>query len=156
MASSVCSSTQNPPRKLAKINYIDLSSNETSPIHSKVNPNTTIDTTLALTMPPPTSNQTTPMVEPLATLLAPRALTFFTPLNTPIEPHLYMSSTNDAPPRTSNLFPHYVLQNLHQTLPQTTLQESIFRPINLSSNRTNAQPDPFIERKNIQQELNNL
>ncbi|GJS44500.1 hypothetical protein Tco_0569543 [Tanacetum coccineum] len=126
MASSACSSTQNPPRKLAKIDYIDLSSNETSPNHSQLNPNTTIHTTLALTMPPPTSNQTTPMVEPLTTLLAPRALTFSTPPNTPIEPHPYLSSTNDAPPRSSNPFPQYVLQNLPQTLPQTTLQEPIF------------------------------
>nr|GEV27163.1 cytochrome P450 [Tanacetum cinerariifolium] len=108
MASSACSSTKNPLRKLAKIDYIDLSSNKTSPIHPQLNPNTTIDTTLALTMPPPTSNQTTPMVEPLATSLPPRALTFSTPPNTPIEPHPYLSSTNDAPPRTSNPFPLYI------------------------------------------------
>ncbi|GJV17559.1 hypothetical protein Tco_1362882 [Tanacetum coccineum] len=126
MASSAYSSTQNPPRKLSKIDYIDLSSNETSPNHSQLNPNTTIDTTLALTMPPPTSNQTTPMVEPLTTPLAPRAFTFSTPPNTRIELHPYFSSTNDAPSRTSNPFPQYVLQNLPQTLPQTTLQEPIF------------------------------
>ncbi|GJS69306.1 hypothetical protein Tco_0702147 [Tanacetum coccineum] len=103
MASSACSSTQNPPRKVAKIDYINLSSNETSPNHSQLNPNTTIDTTLALIMPPPTSNQA-PKVEPFATPLAPRALTFSTPPNTPIEPHPYLSSTNDAPPRTTNPF----------------------------------------------------
>ncbi|GKA26103.1 hypothetical protein Tco_0712212 [Tanacetum coccineum] len=125
MASSACSSTQNPPRKLAKIDYIDLSSNETLPNHSQLNPNTTIDTTLALSMPPQTSNQTTPKVKPLETPLAPRALTFSTPPNTPIEPHPYLSST-DAPPRTSNPVPQYVLQNLPQTLPQTTLQEPTF------------------------------
>ncbi|GJR04145.1 hypothetical protein Tco_0527129 [Tanacetum coccineum] len=105
MATSAGSSFQNPLRKLAKIDYIDLSSNETSPNHSQLNPITTIDTTLALIMPPQTSNQTTPMVEPSATPLAPRALTFSTPPNTLIEPHPYLSSTNDAPPRTSNLFP---------------------------------------------------
>ncbi|GJT37701.1 hypothetical protein Tco_0937566 [Tanacetum coccineum] len=115
MASSACSSTQNPPRKLVKIDYIDLSSNETSPQPSQLNPNTTIDTTLALTMPPLTSNQTNPVVEPLATPLAPRALIFSTPPNTPIEPHPFLSSTNDAPLRTTNPFPRSIFR------PTTTL-----------------------------------
>ncbi|GJW69182.1 hypothetical protein Tco_0123606 [Tanacetum coccineum] len=105
MASSACSSTQNPPRKLAKSEYIDLTSNETSPQPSQLNPIVTIDTTLALTIRPLTSNQATPTVEPFTSPLAPRALIFSTPLNTPKEPHPYLSSTNNAQPRLTNPFP---------------------------------------------------
>ncbi|GJS42070.1 hypothetical protein Tco_0567113 [Tanacetum coccineum] len=67
MASSACSSTQNPPKKAPKeVTYIDLTSNEASPQQHHA----TIDTTLALTIPPPMPN----MVEPFASPLAPRAL----------------------------------------------------------------------------------
>ncbi|GJT77864.1 hypothetical protein Tco_1044589 [Tanacetum coccineum] len=66
MASSTCSSTQNPPKKAPKVTYIDLTSNEASPQQHHA----TIDTTLALIIPPPIPN----MVEPFATPLAPRAL----------------------------------------------------------------------------------
>ncbi|GJR79408.1 hypothetical protein Tco_0150193 [Tanacetum coccineum] len=152
MASSACSSTQNPPRKLVKIDYIDLSSNETSPQPSQLNLNTTIDTTLALTIPPLTSNQTNPMVEPFATPLAPRSLVFSTPPNTPIEPHPFLFSTNDAPPRTTNPFPHSIFQDLPQTLQQTTPLEPTLPYLNTTT-RTNTQPK---EKERIQQEINNL
>ncbi|GJV85852.1 hypothetical protein Tco_1525750 [Tanacetum coccineum] len=148
MASSACSSTQNPPRKLAKIDYIDLTSNETSPQPSQLNPIVTIDTTLALTIPPLTSNQATPMVEPFTSPLAPRALIFSTPPNTPIEPHPYLSSTNDAPPRSTNPFPQSIVQNLPQTLQQNSPIEPTLPSPNL--------PNPSMERENIEQEIQNL
>ncbi|GJS26047.1 hypothetical protein Tco_0486667 [Tanacetum coccineum] len=91
MASSACSSTQNPPKKAPKeVTYIDLTSNEASSQQHYA----TIDTTLALTIPPPMPN----MVEPFASPLAPRALVFTTPPNTPNDPHPFLSSLNDAPP----------------------------------------------------------
>ncbi|GJZ10478.1 hypothetical protein Tco_0545237 [Tanacetum coccineum] len=148
MASSACSSTQNPPRKLAKIDYIDLTSNETSPQPSQLNPIVTIDTTLALTIPPLTSNQATPMVEPFTSPLAPRALIFSTPPNTPIEPHPYLSSINDAPPRSTNPFPQSIVQNLPQTLQQNSPIEPTLPSPNL--------PNPSMERENIEQEIQNL
>ncbi|GKG47347.1 hypothetical protein Tco_0506832, partial [Tanacetum coccineum] len=52
MASSACSSTQNPPKKASKVTYIDLTSNEASPQPHHA----TIDTTLALIIPPPIPN----------------------------------------------------------------------------------------------------
>ncbi|GJW08856.1 hypothetical protein Tco_1571279 [Tanacetum coccineum] len=142
MASRACSSTQNPPRKLAKIDYIDLTSNETSTQPSQLNPIITIDTTLALTIPPLTSNQATPVVEPFTSPLAPRALIFSTPPNTPIEPHPYLSYTNDAPPRSTNLFPQSIVQNLSQILQSTLPSPNL--------------PNPFRERENIEQEIQNL
>ncbi|GJW81764.1 hypothetical protein Tco_0145739 [Tanacetum coccineum] len=148
MASSACSSTQNPPRKLAKIDYIDLTSNETSPQPSQLNPIVTIDTTLALTIPPLTSNQATPMVEPFTSPLAPRALIFSTPPNTPIEPHPYLSSTNNAPPRSTNPFPQSIVQDLPQTLQQNSLIEATLPSHNL--------PNPSMERENIEQEIRNF
>ncbi|GJU29298.1 putative ribonuclease H-like domain-containing protein [Tanacetum coccineum] len=67
MASSTCSSTQNLPKKAPKeVTYIDLTSNEASPQQQYA----TIDTTLALAIPPPMLN----MVEPFASPLAPRAI----------------------------------------------------------------------------------
>ncbi|GJX70905.1 hypothetical protein Tco_0308076 [Tanacetum coccineum] len=90
MASSACSSTQNPPKNASKVTYIDLTSNEAYPQPHHA----TIDTTLALIIPPPIPN----MVEPFASPLGTRALVFTTPLNTPNNPHPFLSSLNDAPP----------------------------------------------------------
>ncbi|GKA12300.1 hypothetical protein Tco_0691846 [Tanacetum coccineum] len=170
MALSANSSTQNPPRKLPRTNYIDISSNETSPIqdHSTnnsqslnpitTNPSTTLDTTLALTIPPPTSIQTTPTLEPLMSPLAPRALTFSTPPNSPLEPHPYLSSLNEIPPKSSNPLSQVISQGLSQTLPQPILMDfkPTFPPINLSRSRLSAQPEPSMTRDQIQQELNQL
>ncbi|GJR25803.1 hypothetical protein Tco_1102035 [Tanacetum coccineum] len=91
MASSVCSSTQNPPKKAPReVTYIDYTSNEAS----RKQHHATIDTTLALTISPPMPN----MVEPFASPLAPIALVFTTPLNTPNDPHPFLSSLINVPP----------------------------------------------------------
>nr|GEX49212.1 hypothetical protein [Tanacetum cinerariifolium] len=122
------------------------------------NPSTTFDTTLALTISPPTSIQTTPTLEPLMSPLAPRALTFSTLSNSPLEPHTYLSSLNEIPPRSSNPLPQVISQGLSQTLPQPTLMdiEPTFPPINLSRSRLSAQPNPSMTKEQIQQELNQL
>ncbi|GJV22200.1 hypothetical protein Tco_1371220 [Tanacetum coccineum] len=79
---------------------------------------TTLDTTLALSIPPQSIVQTTPKLEAFTTPLAPRALTFSNQPKTPLEPHPYLPSTNELPPRPINpLLQH----TLSQTLPQTTL-----------------------------------
>ncbi|GJY95078.1 hypothetical protein Tco_0904802 [Tanacetum coccineum] len=90
MASSACSFTQNPPKKASKVTYIDLTFNEASPQSHHA----TIDTTFALTIPPPIPN----MVEPFASPLGPITLVFTTPPNTPNDTHPFLSSLNDAPP----------------------------------------------------------
>ncbi|GJT25902.1 retrotransposon protein, putative, ty1-copia subclass [Tanacetum coccineum] len=92
------------------------------------------------------------------TPLAPRALTFYTPPSSPLEPHPYLSSLNEIPPRTTNLLPQVISQGLSQTLPQPSLMdfEPTFPPINLSRSRLSAQPEPTITRNQIQQELNQL
>ncbi|GKC28839.1 hypothetical protein Tco_1036133 [Tanacetum coccineum] len=163
MALSVNSSTQNPLRKIPRTNYIDISSNETSPIQDHSTPittnlSTTLDTTFALTIPPPTSIQATPTLEPLVSPLAPRALTFSTLPNSPLEPHPYLSSLNEIPPRSSNPLPQVISQGLSQTLPQPTLIDfkPTFSPINLSRSRLCAQLEPPMTRDKIQQELNQL
>ncbi|GJU60067.1 hypothetical protein Tco_1237833 [Tanacetum coccineum] len=157
MASSANSSTD----------FIDISSNESSPIqnhtfqplntiHTTIT--TTLDTILALTIPPPTSIQTTLTLEPLMTPLAPRALTFSTPPSSPLEPHPYLSSLNEIPPRTTNPLPQVISQGLSQTLPQPSPMdfEPSFPPINLSRSRLSAQPEPSMTRDQIHQELNQL
>ncbi|GJY91646.1 hypothetical protein Tco_0507428 [Tanacetum coccineum] len=93
---------------------------------------TTLDTTLALSIPPQSIIQTTPKLEPFTTPLAPRALTFSNQPRTPLEPHPYLPSTNEIPPRPINPLPQHTLP---QTLPQTTL---------------------LTEKERIQQEINNL
>ncbi|GJS62114.1 hypothetical protein Tco_0656898 [Tanacetum coccineum] len=152
---------------MPRTNFIDISSNESSPIQNHLSNTsqpinttltTTLDTTLALTTPPPTSIQTTLTLEPLMTPLAPRALTFSTPPSSPLEPHPYLSSLNEIPPRTTNPLPQVISQGLSQTLPQPSLMD--FEPtlpfINLSRSRLSAQPEPSITRNQIQQELNQL
>ncbi|GJU80052.1 hypothetical protein Tco_1282417 [Tanacetum coccineum] len=148
MASSACSSTQNPPKKAPKVTYIDLTSNEDSPQQH----NTTIDTTLALTIPPPIPN----MVEPFASPLAPRALVFTTPPNTPNDPHPFLSSSNDAPPRPTNPLPHSLTQNLSQPSQNEAPVKPTIQSLNPNSHQTNAPPNLSVEREFIQQEIHNL
>ncbi|GKB02340.1 hypothetical protein Tco_0830429 [Tanacetum coccineum] len=157
MASSDNSSTQNPPRKLPRTDYINISSNETSPIHNhfintsqSINlTNTTINTTLALTIPSPTTIQTIPTQETMISPLAPRALVFSTPPSSPLEPHPYLTSLNDLPLRNSNPLSQTLSQGLSQTLPLPTPMdfEPSFSPINLSRSRLSAQPKPFLCRE---------
>ncbi|GKB86133.1 hypothetical protein Tco_0958405 [Tanacetum coccineum] len=61
---------------------------ESSPIQNHPI-NTTLDTTLALSIPPSTLGQTNPTQGNIVSPLAPRALVFSTPPNSPIEPHPY-------------------------------------------------------------------
>ncbi|GJU45715.1 hypothetical protein Tco_1202981 [Tanacetum coccineum] len=111
MASSANSSTQNPLRKLPRTDFIDLSSNESSPIQNHPI-NTNLDTTLALTIPPPTINHTISSQGTNVSPLAPRALVFTTPLSSPLEPHPYLTSLDDLPPRNSNPPPPSLSQRL--------------------------------------------
>ncbi|GJU46170.1 hypothetical protein Tco_1203436 [Tanacetum coccineum] len=104
MASSACSSTQNPPKKAPKVTYIDLTSNEDSPqqLH------TTIDTTLALTIPPPIPN----MVEPFASPLVSRAL----PVLSDNKPVPFMDSTGKHWPRQKYPNTSLILINTNSSL----------------------------------------
>ncbi|GJT30750.1 hypothetical protein Tco_0911025 [Tanacetum coccineum] len=143
MASSANSSTQNPPSKIPRTDYIDISSDEISPIqnHSTnttqplLPPNITLDTTLALSIPPPSTNQTPPTQEAMVSPLALRVLVFSTPPCSPLDPHPYLSSIHDLPPRSSNPLPQTLSQGLTQTLllPTPMDFEPSFRPINFSS-----------------------
>ncbi|GJY29646.1 hypothetical protein Tco_0405413 [Tanacetum coccineum] len=167
MASSANSSTQNPPRKLPRTDYIDISSNETSPIQNHLtntsqslnsittNQTTTLDTTIALTILPPTSNQTPPTQEAMVSPLAPRALVFSTLPSSPLDLHPYLSSLNELPPRSSNPLPQTLSQGLSQTLPQPTFMdfEPSFPYINLSRSRLSAQPEPFLSREQVLHQL---
>ncbi|GJR37568.1 hypothetical protein Tco_1213252 [Tanacetum coccineum] len=76
------------------------------------------------------------MVSPLA----PRALTFSTPPSSPLEPHPYLSSLNELPPRSSNPLPQTLSQGLSQMLLQPTFMDfkPSFPPINLSRSRLKA------------------
>nr|GEU78076.1 UBN2 domain-containing protein [Tanacetum cinerariifolium] len=136
---------------MPRTNFIDISSNESSPIQNHItnafqplnnnNNNTTfatsLDTSLALTFSPSTTIKTTLTLEPLTSSLAHRALSFSTSPSLPLEPHLYLSSLNEIPPRTKNLFPQVIFQGFSQTLPQPSPIdfEPSFPPINLSRNR---------------------
>ncbi|GJX54782.1 hypothetical protein Tco_0283151, partial [Tanacetum coccineum] len=116
MASSASSSTKNPPRKLGRTNVIGISSNESLPIQKNNPIPTTLNTTLALSIKPPMISQT-PTTQPIEILpLAPRALVF----STPIEPHTYLNSLDELPPRSSNPPPPPPTQGINQTLPQHT------------------------------------
>ncbi|GKA74256.1 hypothetical protein Tco_0780558 [Tanacetum coccineum] len=101
MASSANSSIQNPPRKMHRTDFIDISSNESSPIQNHPI-NTTLDTTLVLSILPSNLGQTNPTQENIVSSLAPRALAFSTSPNSPIESHPYLVSLDDLPPRSSN------------------------------------------------------
>ncbi|GJZ70478.1 hypothetical protein Tco_0634028 [Tanacetum coccineum] len=157
MASNASSSTKTPPRKLDRTNVIDISSNESSPIQENNPIPTTLNTTHALSITPPIISQT-PLNQPIeASPLAPRALVLSTPPSSPIEPHPYLNSLEDLPPRSSNPPPN---QDVNQTLPLPTLMdfEPFFPPINLSrrGNRVSAQPEPFMSWDQVLQELRQL
>ncbi|GKF36089.1 hypothetical protein Tco_0112847 [Tanacetum coccineum] len=161
-------------KKMPQTDFIDISSNESPPIQNHLtntsqplnttnttfftSPTTTLDTTLSLIIPPTTSIQTTPTLEQLTSPLAPRALTFSTPPSSPLEPHPYLSSLNEIPPKSSNPLSQVISQGLSQTLPQPILMDfkPTFPPINLSRSRLSAQPEPSMTRDQIQQELNQL
>nr|GEW48054.1 hypothetical protein [Tanacetum cinerariifolium] len=157
MASSANSFTQHPPRKLPRIDFIDLSSNESSPIQNHPI-NTTLDTGLSITIPPPTVYQTVPSQGTNVSPLAPRALVFSTPPSSPLEPHSYLTSLDDLPPRNSNPPPPSLSQGLSQTLPLPTPMdvEPSFPPNNLSRSRMCAQPKPFLSINQVMKQLRQL
>ncbi|GJU27604.1 hypothetical protein Tco_1166225 [Tanacetum coccineum] len=160
MTSSASSSTKNPPRKMARNNVIDISSNESSPIQENNLIPATLNTTLALSITPPIISQTSPNQLIEASPLAPQALVFSTPPSSLIEPHHYLNSLKDLPPRSSNPPPPPPTQGINQTLPQhTTIDfKPFFPPINLSrkGNRISAQPEPFMSRDQVFQEFGRL
>ncbi|GKA21866.1 hypothetical protein Tco_0707828 [Tanacetum coccineum] len=92
------------------------------------------------------------------TPLAPRALTFFTPPSSPLEPHPCLASSNEIPPRTTNPLPQVISQGLSQTLPRPSPInfEPTFPPINLYRSRLSARPEPSMTRDQIHQELSQL
>nr|GEX19976.1 hypothetical protein [Tanacetum cinerariifolium] len=92
------------------------------------------------------------MVSPLS----PRVLVFSTHPSSPLDPHLYLSSIHDLPPRNSNPLPQTLPQGLSQTLPLPTPMDfkPSFRPINLSSARISAQPEPFLSKEQVLHQLN--
>ncbi|GJS12729.1 hypothetical protein Tco_0407201 [Tanacetum coccineum] len=106
MASSASSSTKNPPRKLARTNVINISSNEPSSIQQ----NNPISTTLALTITPSMASQTPPTQSIEISPLAPIARVFSTPSSSPIEPHPYLTSMEDLPHRSSIYHLHHLLK----------------------------------------------
>ncbi|GJT94694.1 hypothetical protein Tco_1090212 [Tanacetum coccineum] len=152
------SSTQNPPRKAPRTDFIDLSSNESSSIQN-IPLSTTLDTTLALTIPPPTISQTIPSQGTNISPLVPRAIVFSTPPSSPLEPHPYLTTLDDLPPRNSNPPPPSLSQGhsqgLSQTLPIPIPMdfEASFPPINLSRTRMCAQPKPFLSKNQVMQQL---
>nr|GEX65632.1 hypothetical protein [Tanacetum cinerariifolium] len=87
--------------------------------------------------------------------LAPRALVFSTSTSSPLDLHLYLTSLEDIPPRISNPPPSSSSIGFSQTpLQQTPMDfEPSFPPINLSRSRISAQPEPFLSRVQVVQEL---
>ncbi|GKD03319.1 hypothetical protein Tco_1178293 [Tanacetum coccineum] len=73
MALSANSSTNNPLRKMTRTDVIDISSNESSPIQNSLI-NTTLDTTLALTISSLITIQAIPTQGIDVSPLSPRAL----------------------------------------------------------------------------------
>ncbi|GJW67310.1 hypothetical protein Tco_0121734 [Tanacetum coccineum] len=92
--------------------------------------------------------------------LLPLALVFSTPPNSPIEPHPYLNSLDELPPRSTNAPPFPHTQGINQTLPQHTPMnfKPFFPPINISrrGSRMSAQPVPFMSRDQVVQELGQL
>nr|GEV61130.1 hypothetical protein [Tanacetum cinerariifolium] len=140
MTSSASSSTQNPPRKLARTNVIDISSNESSPLQENNLTTTTINTSLALSLTPPNASQTPPSEPIKVSTLAPRTLLFSTP---PSSPHPFLNSLDDLPPKSTNPPPPPLDQAYYQTLPHTTLMDfkPSISPTNLSR-RSSGRPVP--------------
>ncbi|GJY41396.1 hypothetical protein Tco_0428666 [Tanacetum coccineum] len=130
---------------MPRTDFIDILSNDSSPIQnhpmnttqSLYPTNTTIDTTLALIIPPPIISQTISTQEVMVSTLAPRALVFSTPPSSPLEPHLYLTNLSlpNAPIPTPMDF------------------EPSFPPINPSKSRICAQPEPFLSRNKVMQQL---
>ncbi|GKF22504.1 hypothetical protein Tco_0074826 [Tanacetum coccineum] len=87
---------------MARTNVIDISSNESSPLQENNPIPSTLNTTLALSITPPNISQSPPNQPIEASSLAPRALMFSTPLSSPTEPHLYLNSLEELPPKSSN------------------------------------------------------
>ncbi|GKD62361.1 hypothetical protein Tco_1299870 [Tanacetum coccineum] len=139
---------------MLRTDFINLSSNDSSPIQNHPI-NTTLDTTLALIISPPTISQTIPSQGTNVSPLAPRALVFSTPPSSPLEPHPYLTTLDDLPPRNSNPPPPSLSQGLSQTLPLPTPMdfEPSFPPINLSRSRMCAQPEPFLSINQVMQQL---
>ncbi|GJZ08502.1 hypothetical protein Tco_0542785 [Tanacetum coccineum] len=139
---------------MPRTDFIDLSSNESSPIQNHPT-NTTLDTTLSLTIPSPTISQTNPTQGTNVSPLAPRPIVLSTPPGSPLKPHTYLNVLDDLPPRSSNPPPPSLSQGLSQTLPQQTPMdfELSFPPINLSRSKMSAQPEPFLSREQVMQEL---
>ncbi|GKA13151.1 hypothetical protein Tco_0692797 [Tanacetum coccineum] len=140
---------------MPRTDFIDISSNELSPIQNHPI-NTTLDTTLALSIPPSTLCQTNPTQENIVSPLAPRALAFSTSPNSLIEPHPYLASLDDLPPRSSNPQPQSHSQGLSQTLPLLTPMnfEPSFRPINLLNDRISDQTEPLLSKEQVLHQLN--
>ncbi|GJY21019.1 hypothetical protein Tco_0393585 [Tanacetum coccineum] len=118
---------------MPRTEVIDISSNESSPIQTNLI-NTTLDTTLALTIPSPITSQAISTQGIDVSPLAPRALVYSTTTSSPLEPHPYLTSLENLPPRSSNPSPPSSSLGFSQTLPQQTPMD--FEPpiplINLS------------------------
>nr|GEV81734.1 hypothetical protein [Tanacetum cinerariifolium] len=99
MTSSASSSIKNPPRKIARTNVIDISSNKSSPLQENNLITTTITTSLDLSLTPLNSSQTTPSQPIEASPLALRTLLFST---LPSSPYPCLNSLDDLPPRSTN------------------------------------------------------
>nr|GEV98657.1 hypothetical protein [Tanacetum cinerariifolium] len=81
---------------MPRTDFIDLSSKESSSIQNHPI-NTTLDTSLALTIPPPIINQTIPSQGTNVSPLASGALVLSTPLSSPLKPHPYLTSLDPEP-----------------------------------------------------------
>ncbi|GJT22317.1 hypothetical protein Tco_0892254 [Tanacetum coccineum] len=86
---------------MPRIEIIEISLNESLPIPQN-NVSTTLDTTLAHSIPPPITSQTILTQGIVVLPLAPRALDFSTPSSSSFEPHPYLTTLEDLPPRSSN------------------------------------------------------
>ncbi|GJS91533.1 hypothetical protein Tco_0774169 [Tanacetum coccineum] len=159
MASSASSSTKNPPRKIARTNIIDISSNESSPIQKPSNnhittPRTTsLTKNLALSLTPPLINQILAPQPNEPSPLAPRELIFTTP---PTSHRPYLNNLEDLPPRCTNppLLPTFE-QITSQPLPINNHieYEPFFPPTNLKRSKLSAHLKPFMTRENIIKEI---
>ncbi|GJT10765.1 hypothetical protein Tco_0857807 [Tanacetum coccineum] len=92
MASSACSSTQNPPKKAPNVTYIDLTSDEASPQQHHA----TIDTTLALIIPPPIPHADTQVYG----AIIPKAMTTQALLDSVAYKTYYAIASGAKPPKS--------------------------------------------------------
>ncbi|GKA02283.1 hypothetical protein Tco_0674948 [Tanacetum coccineum] len=145
-----------PPRKLARTNIIDISSNESSPIQANNLILTTLTTTLALSLIPPNASQTLTPQPIEASPLAPQALLFST---LPSSPHPYLNPLDDLPPISMNPPPHPLDQSNKQTPLRIILMNSeLSSTTNLSrrGNRLYAQTEPYMYQEKILEEIGQL